>query len=182
MLRALRLFKLNGSIEFKWVIRSLRGHLVFSRIRETDFLIWDATGSEYFQGLRRIGTLDVLHVRGEGINLNVRTIHKTIRNILQGFSRSGAYFAACIEQFKPCAVFTHIDNDRRFHNLSSSFPHIDFVAIQNGMRWPSFSDSPPPLQPIKYNSKMFCFSDFDLDSWEIIWSQFQGTTSRRITP
>ena len=165
MMRALRLFKL--------VIRSLRGHLVFSRIRETDFLIWDATGSEYFQGLRRLGALDVLHVRGEGINLNVRTIHKTIRNIFQGFSRSEAYFAACIEQFKPCAVFTHIDNDHRFHNLSSSFLHIDFVAIQNGMRWPTFSDSSPPLQSIKYNSKMFCFSEFDVDSWKLYGASFK---------
>jgi hypothetical protein len=173
MLRALRLLKLNASIEFEWIIQSLRGRRVFSRIRETDFLLWDATGSEYFEGLRGIGSLDVLHVRGEGINLNVRTIHKTIRNIFQGFSRSEAYFAACIEQSKPCAVFTHIDNDRRFHNLSSSFPHIDFIAIQNGMRWPCFPDRPPTLQASNYNSKMFCFSKFDVDSWNSYGASFK---------
>ena len=149
----------------KSFFQDIRNQFDFSKIKRVDFLIWDATNSEYLHWLRRLGSVGILQTRSGKLNFGYRTILKTSWNILKGMRGWEAYFAACIEQLGPCAVFTHIDNDRRFHNVAGNFPGVQFVAIQNGWRWPCFGDESQAFPAQEFMTTMLCFSQFDVDSW-----------------
>jgi surface carbohydrate biosynthesis protein len=167
--------RLRGFIRF--VVGGLcslaKGQVEFTRIHEVDFLVWDATAAESFLMLSEIGTVGILHTRRERFNFNPHTVFRLTTRILKGTPKGEAYLASCVEQYRPVAVFTFIDNDVRFHKVATYFPHTEFVAVQNGWRWPRFEDEPFPLPQGTFVSTMLCFSEFDIQSWREFGIEFR---------
>ena len=57
-----------------------------------------------------------------------------LRMVVSGKKSLPAYIFSYLQIVKPKFVFTFIDNDVNFYTLSSKFPNIKFIAVQNGNR------------------------------------------------
>lgn len=138
-------------------------------------MIFDKIGSEPIEkALSEISSM-VLPVRGEKYFLSPRIIiSMIIRNFraslkqkkdLLSFIKTlthlnmSNYLESCISHIQPKVIITFIDNYVPFYSISSKFPEIAFVAIQNGWRVPN------GITPIDKDTKnpvyYFCFGEHD---------------------
>lgn len=104
---------------------------IWRRPKRRDVLVFDAVGLDIL--LEFFGTWrpEVLHVRGEQINIPV-----LLASLVRPGDKAQAYFDAYIEFVKPRVIVTYIDNDIHFMSLKRRHPDVKAVIVQNG--WKSF--------------------------------------------
>ena len=121
---------------FKGINRLWRGILYFIRAkkiwslpRQSDALIYDAVLKEHLLEYLNPWHPEVLHLRGEQINMRV---------LFSSLFRSGAgldsYVDCFIEKVQPRLVVTFIDNSVHFYTISKKYPEVKTLFIQNGLR------------------------------------------------
>jgi len=138
-------------------------------------MIFDKMGSEPIKKALSEISSTVLPLRGEKYFLSPKIIiSMLIRNVKTSLGQKrGAidfiktlthltlsnYIESCISHIQPKVVVTFIDNYYPFYSISSKFPKITFVAIQNGWRTPLI------IEPIDKNTTnpvyYFCLGEHD---------------------
>jgi surface carbohydrate biosynthesis protein len=111
----------------------LKPKKIFRKPKAVDVVIYDEEGSESLTPYIEDYKFNVLHVRGETINVYCLflSIFKSI------FWRKGlfeSYVFTYINLTKPKIVLTFIDNDTRFYKISKNCPFTKTIFIQNGAR------------------------------------------------
>jgi len=99
------------------------------RPKNSDILIFDYVGSENFTKYLKNYNYDILHTRGEKINLFVTL--KCLLNFKINFEN---YVNEYIKISKPKIVITFIDNNYFFYNLKKLNPEIKTIFVQMGIR------------------------------------------------
>jgi surface carbohydrate biosynthesis protein len=99
------------------------------RPKISDILIFDYVGSNNFTKYLKNYNYDILHTRGEKINLFVTL--KCFFNFKINFEN---YVNEYIKISKPKIVITFIDNNYFFYNLKKHNPKIKTIFVQNGIR------------------------------------------------
>lgn len=95
----------------------------------SDILIFDYVGSDNFTEYFKNYNYDILHIRGEKINLFI--ILKCLFNFKINFQN---YINEYIKISKPKIVITFIDNNYFFYTLKKYNPEIKTIFVQNGIR------------------------------------------------
>ena len=105
----------------------------WSRPQKADILVYDYESLEALMPYVNKYSHSVMAVRGESINL-----YCAILSILTldfwTTSAFSAYINKYISLVSPKVVITFIDNDVRFYEISSNFPFIKTIFVQNGRR------------------------------------------------
>lgn len=102
-------------------------------LKKCDVVIYDASNADlltpYFSACR----VEVLSLRGESVH-----VHCLVRAMFDPRFWKGspiqAYADAFITAASPKIVVTIIDNNTDFYSISSRFPHVTTVFLQNGTR------------------------------------------------
>lgn len=68
------------------------------------------------------------------IDVGTVNVFAFLRMLFAGKKSLFSYTVAYLKLYKPRFVFTFIDNNVDFYRLSTLFPEIKFIAIQNGLR------------------------------------------------
>jgi surface carbohydrate biosynthesis protein len=102
---------------------------VWSWPRKSRVLIFDACGQDILMDYLEPWNPEVLHVRGEEINVRV-----LLKSLSRGGSREDAYVDCFIEKARPSLVVTFSDNHSGFHSIAARNPDIATLFIQNGIR------------------------------------------------
>lgn len=112
------------------LLQQLRAPKVWKWPRRTPVLIYDAAGSEFLRGDVVPPDAEVLHVRGELVNVPI------LLASLAAFARRNrwAYVDTFIRAVQPRLVVTFIDNDVAFYGLAARHPGLTTLFIQNGTR------------------------------------------------
>jgi surface carbohydrate biosynthesis protein len=97
--------------------------------RRCEVLVYDASNQHLLQDYLRPWSVQVLHLRGETLNLPC-----FVRSLFKPGPRTDAYIDAYIEATKPRLVITLLDNDRRFYGLRQRRQGMKTLFIQNGWR------------------------------------------------
>jgi surface carbohydrate biosynthesis protein len=97
--------------------------------RLSDVLIYDACNQDVLLEYLHPWRPEVLHVRGEQINVRV-----LITSLFRGGKKSNAYVDCFIERVHPRLIVTFIDNSLSFLKISQRHPEIKTLFIQNGLR------------------------------------------------
>jgi len=97
--------------------------------RRSDVLIFDASGYEYLSEYLLPWNPEVLHIRGEQINMLV-----LFTSLFRIGKRSQAYVDCYIQRVQPRLIVTFIDNNVSFYTISQRYPNIKTLFIQNGLR------------------------------------------------
>jgi surface carbohydrate biosynthesis protein len=107
----------------------MRAKKNWSRPRQSDALIYDATRQDSLLKYLSPWHPELLHLRGEQINMRV---------LFSSLFRSGAgldsYVDCFIEKVQPRLVVTFIDNSVHFYTISKKYPEVKTLFIQNGLR------------------------------------------------
>jgi len=112
--------------------------------KRSDVLIWDASASDFLSEYVLKGiNHEVLHTRDEFYHI-IPYIKSLYILIISDFfckkqKENGSellllYFLECIKYINPKVVVTFVDNDRRFHRISTIYRDAAFYAVQNGVR------------------------------------------------
>lgn len=98
--------------------------------RTSDVLIFDAAGHESLLDFLSPWNPEVLHLRGEQINIPV------LMASLAGFGRlnRNAYIDRFVKEVRPRLIVTLIDNNPSFYSLARRHPSVKTLFIQNGTR------------------------------------------------
>lgn len=99
--------------------------------RQCDLLIYDAAGQELLLEYAAPWRPEVLHVRGEQINLPV-----LVASLFRRGKQFDAYVDCFIERVRPRLIVTFIDNSPGFYSLATKHPTVKSMFIQNGTRGP----------------------------------------------
>lgn len=97
--------------------------------KQSAVLIYDACGQENFLEYLRPWNPEVLHVRGEQINMRVLW-----SSLFRPGKKTNAYLDCFIERVCPRLIVTFIDNNPRFYSLAVRHKNIKTLFIQNGIR------------------------------------------------
>ena len=97
--------------------------------RQSDVLIFDACHQELLLRFFDPCIPEILHVRGEQINMRV-----LMSSIFNRGSKTEAYVDCFIRQVCPRLVVTYIDNNINFLTISKRHPNVKTLFIQNGLR------------------------------------------------
>lgn len=137
----------------------------FTAIKRAEVLVIDgATSSETFFGLiPHDTTRTTLHARNELLHLNIRTVALTFNYMLKGRPPWLAYVSAVIRQVGPRVAVTYTDNAPYFHEVAGFFSGIDFVAVQNGNRFP-YTESCLPANR-DYASVLLTFGEHEMENY-----------------
>lgn len=115
---------------FKYLRYILKAKKNWSSPSKSQILIYDESGinmlSRYFQKWNP----EVLHVRGEIINIRV-----LIGSLFKNGNAHDAYVDQYIRIVKPDLVITFIDNNLNFLAISQRHKSLKTLFIQNGMRY-----------------------------------------------
>jgi surface carbohydrate biosynthesis protein len=98
--------------------------------RRSDVLIYDAEGADTLMSYLAPWNPELLHVRGDQVNVPV--LAKSIRGLAR--LNRFAYADAFVKQVAPKLVVTYIDNAQAFHTLASRHNGLKTLFIQNGTR------------------------------------------------
>jgi len=155
------------------LIIKLIKRFTFSRIRQVDIVIFDATNSDIVGTVIPNGlSVEIFETRPVKINLNIlifakfilslesfsiKSIFRTKKGILYQiyFQLLIIYIKADLTIRKPKAVITYIDNCNKFAWLSENLENIPCIAIQNGFRLSYNAD----LDHAYYCNHLFCFGN-----------------------
>ena len=98
--------------------------------RKSDVLIYDAEGADTLMSYVAAWTPEILHVRGEEVNVPV------LLKSIAGLARLNrhAYTDAFVERVAPKLIVTYIDNAHAFHTLATRHPGRKTLFVQNGTR------------------------------------------------
>ena len=111
----------------KYVVNAKK---TWSRPNKSPLLIYDAEGMNiYFEYIQKWSP-EVLHVRGEGINLQV-----LFASLLKGGKPHDSYVDEYIRSVNPDLIITFIDNSLNFLTISQRHKSIKTLFIQNGARY-----------------------------------------------
>lgn len=116
---------------------------VWSIPRKSDVIIFDYEGYQLINRYLSAYRVDVLHVRGELINIYC-LIHSIFRIEFWKGRFYDAYIYSYIRSTEPIMCITFIDNNTNFYRLGQYFNKMKTMLIQNGWRdnWLlSYSDS-----------------------------------------
>ena len=143
---------------YKLISFILNCKLFFKKPKPVEILIYDKAFSEEIRVYLKDYTVDVLHIRGEAINLFIlmRLIFKfPLKNLLH------EYVKIYIQEVKPKIVITMTDNNINFYRLKKEIKEINFrtIAIQNGHR---NLDSPDIINYYKDFNKSKLVADYIL--------------------
>lgn len=97
--------------------------------RPSEVLILDAEGHEFMLEYLRPWNPEVLHIRGEQINVRV-----LLASIAKSGRRADAYIDRFIEKVRPRLVVTFIDNYIGFYFIATRNKNIRTLFVQNGSR------------------------------------------------
>lgn len=97
--------------------------------KQSDVLIFDAAGEEILSEYLRPWAIEVLHVRGEQINVPV-----LLASIFRHGRKTDAYIDCFIERVRPRLAVTFIDNNPGFYQLADRHPGLKTLFIQNGVK------------------------------------------------
>lgn len=97
--------------------------------KQSDVLIFDAAGEEVLSQYLRPWASEVLHVRGEQINVPV-----LIASLFRRGRKTDAYVDCFIERVRPRLAITFIDNNPGFYQLAARHPGLKTLSIQNGVK------------------------------------------------
>ncbi len=120
----------------KYIMIFLKAKYTFAKIKETEIVIYDKTGSEIFSELLYNKEYFILHTRFEKINIQI-LIKSLIKYRFKW--RPINYIELFLYYLKPKHVITFIDNDIKFWKLKNKLNNIQTYFIQNGYR-DSFGD------------------------------------------
>jgi len=111
----------------------LKGSYEFNIPKKKDILIFDSVGSEYICEYLKKYDFSVMETRGGVINIYVLIMSLLkIKIFLSNPIKS--YLFSYIKCTSPKIVITFIDNSYIFYEISSYFPNIKTIFIQNGIR------------------------------------------------
>ena len=115
----------------KRIMILLKAKYSFDKIKETEIVIYDKTGSEIFTELLHNRKYFVLHTRFEKINIKI-----FLKSLIKyGFKwKPIKYIELFLECLKPKYILTFIDNNINFWKLKNKFNDIQTCFIQNGYR------------------------------------------------
>ncbi len=102
---------------------------IWSRPRQSDVLIYDATSQEILLEYLNPWHPEVLHLRGEQINMQVLFFR-----LFRSWTMPDAYADCFIEKVRPRLVVTAIDNNPSFYTISQRHPEVKTLFVQNGWR------------------------------------------------
>ena len=97
--------------------------------RNSDVLIYDACSKEVLLEYLHPWNPEVLHCRGEEINVLV-----LLASLLKKGNRWNVYADEFIQRVRPRLVVTFIDNNLGFYNLAARHQNLKTMFIQNGYR------------------------------------------------
>jgi surface carbohydrate biosynthesis protein len=112
-----------------YAIYFLRTQKSWSWPRESKVLIYDACNHEIFMEYLLPWKPEVLHVRGEQINMRV-----FFASLFRRGRKSDAYVDCFIEKVRPRLIITIIDNSLSFQSIGLRHPGVKTLFIQNGHR------------------------------------------------
>ncbi len=118
--------------------------------RNSDVLIYDACGQEVLLEYLHPWNPEVLHCRGEEINILV-----LLASLFKKGNRWHAYADEFIERVRPRLAVTFIDNNLGFYGLAARHQNLKTMFIQNGYRgyyldvFEHLSKHPAPLDSYK---------------------------------
>lgn len=122
MLRRLR--KIAAYLSYVW-----RAEKRWSWPQKAEILIFDACGEALLREYLGEWSVEVLHVRGESINVPVMLAALCARG-----RKSDAYFDFYVRCVAPRLIVTFIDNTPAFYRLSARNPGVRTMFVQNGWR------------------------------------------------
>jgi surface carbohydrate biosynthesis protein len=97
--------------------------------RQSRVLIFDACNQEIIMEYFQPWHPEVLHVRGEKMNIKV-----LLKSLFRSGSRTDAYVDCFIEKVRPHLVVTLNDNHTGFYSIAVRNTNVVTIFIQNGMR------------------------------------------------
>jgi surface carbohydrate biosynthesis protein len=114
---------------WRFFLYFLRAQKCWRWPRESEVLIYDAAGQnillEYLQSWKP----EVLHVRGEQINVRV-----LFASLFNRGKKSDAYVDCFIKKVRPRLIVTYIDNNFGFYLLARKHQNAKTLFMQNGIR------------------------------------------------
>ena len=116
--RVARIFRMLRHARIKW-----------RRPADCDIVLYDATGLEILAPLLRPWRVQILHMRGEEINLPIYLAAQ-----FAGGKRRTAYATRFVRAARPKLVVTLMDNNLDFYEVSPNCPGVTTMFIQNGYR------------------------------------------------
>lgn len=97
--------------------------------RRSEVLIFDALGQELLMEYFGPWNPEILHVRGEKINLRALS-----SSLFRRGKKFDAYVDYIVEKVRPRLIVTFADNNPQFYSLSLRHPHVTTLFLQNGIR------------------------------------------------
>ncbi len=97
--------------------------------RQSDVLIFDAGNQDVFMEYIQQWCPEVLHVRGEKVNVPV-----ILASLFRRGKKLNAYVDCFIERVRPRLIVTFTDNSLNFLTISQRHPEVKTLFIQNGWR------------------------------------------------
>lgn len=116
--------------------------------------------------------LETRRVRAEHLNPRLIGAYGRMRTMRMG--RLEALIAAKTQSVEPDLVITFTDNSLPFHQAARHFPGTDFIALQNGQRWP-FENLYLPIDT-EQASVYWCFGQNDQENLAIRGIDFREIT------
>ena len=101
----------------------------FFKPKKTKILVFDYNGSDNFIKHIKKHNYDILHIRGEKINLFI--VLKCLLTLKLNYKNYINYY---IKTSKPKLIITFIDNNFFFYQLKNYHPSIKTLFVQNGLR------------------------------------------------
>jgi surface carbohydrate biosynthesis protein len=96
---------------------------------QSEVLIFDSVGSDMLSKYLQEWGFEILHVRGEEINIPVLAL-----SLFKKGKKTDAYLDCFIEKVCPKLLVTFIDNNPVFYKLSARHPATISLSIQNGFK------------------------------------------------
>jgi surface carbohydrate biosynthesis protein len=107
----------------------MRAKKKWRRPRKSDLLIYDAVRIDTFLRYLNPWHPEVLHLRGEQINVRV-----LVSSLFRSGGRLNSYIECFIEAVRPRLVVTFVDNNVSFYTISQKYPEVKTLFVQNGLR------------------------------------------------
>jgi surface carbohydrate biosynthesis protein len=98
-------------------------------VRKSNVLIYDAEGAEVLSLYLHPWKPEILHVRGEEINMQI-----FLKSLFRKGNGLANYLDCFIEAVSPRLIVTFIDNSLKFFAISGRHPNIKTLFVQNGVR------------------------------------------------
>jgi surface carbohydrate biosynthesis protein len=102
---------------------------IWRRPGKRDVLIFDALGEEFLLEYLAPWQPEVLHVRGEQLNMPA-----LFTSLFRPGRTFDAYVDCYLEQVRPRLVITFFDNNPRFYSIAARHRELKTMFIQNGTR------------------------------------------------